>query len=101
MKIIAKFNQGVARLNRFNYIRIILLPKKSNLETISEYKPISLLNRTVKIISKILANRLFLRLSKLKGEYQTGFVKGRSILYGIVLTHKVIHQVKKNGRRGF
>lgn len=34
------------------------------------------------------------------GEYQTEFIKGRSILNGIVITHKDI-QVKKERKKGF
>lgn len=34
------------------------------------------------------------------GEYQTGFIKGRSILDGIIITHEVVHQMKEK-RRGF
>lgn len=30
-----------------------------------------------------------------------GFVKGKSILDGIVLTREVVHQVKKDKKRGF
>lgn len=34
------------------------------------------------------------------GEYQTEFIKGRSILNGIVITHEDI-QVKKERKKGF
>lgn len=35
------------------------------------------------------------------GDYLTGFIKGRSILDGIVITHEVVHQVRKDKKSGF
>lgn len=68
---------------------------------ITDYKPISLLGSTIKTISKVLANRLVPKLQALVEEQQTGFIKERSILYGIVITQEVIHQTKKTKRNGF
>lgn len=46
-------------------------------------------------------NRLAPTLSELVGEYQTGFIKRRTILNGIVITHEAIHHMKKEKREDF
>lgn len=99
MKLITKLNQEKARMDKLSYINIVLISKKNTAEYIIDYRPISLLISTVKIILKILANRLAPKLPELVGKYQTGFIK-RSILDGIVITHEVVHQMKEK-RRGF
>lgn len=80
MKLITKLNQGKERMDRLNYVNIVLIPKKNIAEYITDYRLILLLNNTVKIITKILANRLAPKLLELVGEYQTRFIKGRNIL---------------------
>src|SRR6185437_15313179 len=60
---------------------ITLIPKKKeNLETISNWRPISLTNCDVKIFMKIIANRLNVICADVIGSYKRGFVTGRSIL---------------------
>lgn len=34
-------------------------------------------------------------------EYQTGFILGRNIVYGIAVTGEVIHQIKKKRDQGY
>ena len=43
-------------LRKMNYAHIVLIPKKNQLEYITEYRPISLGNVVSRIISKVLAN---------------------------------------------
>lgn len=50
--------RGRARLNRINYFLITLMPKKTSSECIGDYTPIALLNNMLKIVSRILVNRL-------------------------------------------
>lgn len=52
MKLITELNQGRARMDRLNYANVILIPKKNTTKYITDYRPVSLLNGTVKIISK-------------------------------------------------
>ena len=58
---------------------ITLVPKSDNAIKISDFRPISLLNTSVKILTKLLANRLQLLMSYLVHRNQYGFIKHRSI----------------------
>lgn len=64
------------------------------------FRPISLCNVILKIIMKVLANRLKPLLSGLISPEQTGFVEGRQILDGIILTHEMIHSLKQMNTPG-
>lgn len=52
------FHSHRADLKNINYSYITLVPKKDNPERVNDFRPISLLNSSIKIITKILANRL-------------------------------------------
>ena len=45
-------------IKSINSSYITLIPKKDNLESVNNFRPISLLNSSMKIITKLLANRL-------------------------------------------
>ncbi len=59
---------------------ITLIPKKdSNLEILTNWRPISLLNVDYKIATKAIANRIKKVLPNIINSSQTGFLKGRYI----------------------
>jgi hypothetical protein len=66
-------------LQSINGSYITLIPKKDDAMRVSDYRPISLLNTSVKIITKILANRLQMVLPSLIHKNQYGFIKHRTI----------------------
>jgi hypothetical protein len=57
-KLYADFNVGQADLESINDSLITLVTKKMNPEIVSDYRPISLLNVSLKILTKLLADRL-------------------------------------------
>jgi hypothetical protein len=58
---------------------ISLIPKKDTPITINEYRPISLLNSSVRLLTKLLANRLQKVITRLIHKNQYGFIKEISI----------------------
>ncbi|KAG1049853.1 hypothetical protein G6F43_007845 [Rhizopus delemar] len=60
-------------------LRVRLLPKKGDLSTLKNWRPISLINCDAKIFTRILTKRLGLPLGKLLNHFQLGFVPGKFI----------------------
>eukprot|EP00253_Pinus_taeda_P024774 PITA_24774 len=71
-----------------------LIPKGDNLEDTNGFRPIALCNVIYKIITSMMAKRLKPLLDKLISAEQRGFVEGRQILDGLVVTQEVIHSLK-------
>ena len=57
---------------------IITLPKKGNLQLCQNYRTISLISRSSKVMLKVILNRLKLQAEEIIAEEQTGFRAGRS-----------------------
>lgn len=62
-----------------NSANTILLPKNVDALKVSDFRPISLIHNIAKIFSKLLANRLAHHLNSLVSNYQSAFIKKRSI----------------------
>jgi hypothetical protein len=73
------YNLRCHDLNLLNKANIILLPKKEGAESISDFRPISLIHEIAKIIMKILALRLAPLTCHLISNCQSAFIKKRSI----------------------
>ncbi|KAL9661127.1 hypothetical protein QQ045_025947 [Rhodiola kirilowii] len=77
-----------------NDIMIVIIPKCKRPKRMEEYMPISLCNVFVRIVTKILANRLKSMLHVVVSEAQSAFVPCRMILDNILLAHEVLHYIK-------
>lgn len=66
-------------LQSINSSYITLIPKVDSPTTVSDYMPISLLNTCIKLITKILADRLQTCILRLIHQNQYGFIRSRSI----------------------
>lgn len=58
LDIMREIHEGTMRFDKLNYANIALIPKKDGPELMADYHLIALLNSSVKIISKVWANRL-------------------------------------------
>jgi hypothetical protein len=87
-------------VRRLNYGVVTLVPKLKEATNIKQYRPICLLNVDFKGITKILNSRLSLMAKEVIGPNQTGFVKERNILEGVLILHEVIHELKRSKMRG-
>lgn len=95
------FNNHFLQPN-INDITIILIPKRKNPTTVTDYRPISLCNVSYKIIAKMLVNRIRPFLNNLISPYQNAFVPGRQITDNILMAHEFLHTLhsKRKGKIG-
>jgi hypothetical protein len=89
------FHQGQVSLQSINGSLITLLPKVDGPRRVSEYRPISLLNTSIKIITKLLANRLQKVILGLIHKNQYGFIKGRTIQDCLAWSFEYLHLCHK------
>ena len=85
--------------NLLNHTFITLIPKTKNLESVTEFRPISLCNVLYKIFLMVLANRLKRVLHQIISEHQSAFLKGRLITYKILVAFKTLHYMKNHNSR--
>lgn len=86
--------EDILSLKDINRTFIILLPKKSQANTVDDYSPITLCNVVHKIISKVICNRLMIILLKMIGPFQSAFLKGGMISYNYIIAYEVTHSFK-------
>ena len=92
------FHMGrCANLNLLNKANIVLIPKKEEVESISDFRPISLIHTFTKIISKILALRLAPKMQALISTCQSAFIKGRSIHDNFLYVRNLAQRFHRSG----
>jgi hypothetical protein len=94
------FHKGQLNIQRLNYGVITLVPKAKETNIIKQYRPICLLNVDYKWLTKALTSRLTPIAKKIIDPNQTGFIKGRNILEGVVILHEVLHELRKSKEQG-
>jgi hypothetical protein len=90
-----QFHDGSLNLQSINRSYITLIPNNSASATTHDFRPISLLNCALKIITKILANRLQKVIMRLIHENQYGFIKSRFIHDCLAWSYEYIHKCHK------
>ncbi|KAL8146376.1 hypothetical protein AgCh_004207 [Apium graveolens] len=90
-------------LQGLNETNIILIPKKKNPTKVSDLRPIVLCNVLMKVITKVLANRMKDMLEKVVSESQSAFIPGRLISDNIMVSYEIMHYLKKKkiGKDGY
>jgi hypothetical protein len=78
-RLCQEFWDGTVNLQSINDSFITLIPKTLSPEGPNDYRPISLLNICLNLITKILANRLQSRILELVHVNQYGFLQSRNI----------------------
>ncbi|XP_075092316.1 uncharacterized protein LOC142172566 [Nicotiana tabacum] len=82
------------------HTNLVLLPKKKEVTTFSDLRPISLNNFSNKVISRVVHERLVKFLPSLISEEQAGFVKGRNIVENILLTQEIVTDIRLRTKAG-
>jgi len=91
LKLFRDFLNSSIDLTSINSSFIALIPKKDHPESMDDYRPISLLNCSVKCITKLLSIRLQSVITKLIHPNQYGFIKGRSIQDCLAWAFQFLH----------
>nr|GEY59725.1 RNA-directed DNA polymerase, eukaryota, reverse transcriptase zinc-binding domain protein [Tanacetum cinerariifolium] len=73
---------------------ITLIPKTQDAKMVKDFRPISLIGSTYKIITKIMANRLSMVISDLVSDVQSAFVFIRQILDGPFILNELLSWCK-------
>ena len=90
LALLSSFHSGEVDLNRINRGHIVLLPKCEGATAPKDFRPASLQNCHVKIITKILTTRLQRHVQQMIDLDQTGFIKGRSISDNFVYATELV-----------
>jgi hypothetical protein len=80
----------------YNQTNICLIPKKNNPTLPSDFRPISLCNVTLKVITKTIANRLKGMLPEVISPNQSAFIAGRLITDNIIAAYEVFNFFKQS-----
>jgi hypothetical protein len=93
-----KFYDGSICMDSINGSYVTLIPKHSSPALVGDYIPISLLNTSMKVLTKLLANRLQLVMTKLIHQNQYGFLKARTIQDCLAWAFEYISICHKSGK---
>lgn len=100
VEIVKAFFTGQELPRFITHIRLVLLPKKKEVNTFTDMRPISLSNFINKVFSRVIHERLVGLLPNLISDEQAGFVKGRSIVKNILLTQEIIINIRLRTKAG-
>ena len=92
--------KGDLDLFRLNFAMITLIPKIENASNMKFFRPISLINCSFKIFSKVLTLRLGKISDRLISNSQSVFIKGRYILESVVVAHELVHSIMGSNQPG-
>ncbi len=97
-RLAAHFHAGNVDLESLNSSFTTLVPKKTSPETVNDFRPISLMGISLKILTKLLADRLQGVIIKLVSDNQYGFIKGKTIHDCLAWSFEYIHQCQQSKR---
>lgn len=79
----------------------MLIPKEQKPTSIRSFKSISLCNASIKMVTKMIVNRLKQVMSDIISPYQASFIPGRQGINNVVICQEVLHSLRyTNARRG-
>ncbi|RVW72100.1 Rhodanese-like domain-containing protein 8, chloroplastic [Vitis vinifera] len=100
MEMFKEFHEHNTFVRSLNNTFLVLIPKKSGVEDLGDFRPISLLGGLYKLLAKVLANRLKKVIGKVVSSAQNAFVMGRQILDASLIANEVIDSWQKRKEKG-
>jgi hypothetical protein len=99
MALVRDFEKGTLDVSRLNFAIITLIPKEQDARDMKKFRPISLGNCSLKIITKAMTNRVSPIGNRIIAKNQIAFIKSRYILESVVAAHEVIHDVHSKKKK--
>ncbi|CAL1388052.1 unnamed protein product [Linum trigynum] len=97
---LAFFNTGVLP-DKVSESTVVLIPKVDHPEYVTQLRPISLNNVSLKAITKAITSRLKLVMRKLISPRQSSFIPGRQTTDNVIVVQEVLHSLgKRKGKKG-
>ncbi|CAI5461394.1 unnamed protein product [Closterium sp. Yama58-4] len=101
MALVKDFSETAALPDAVKGAVTILLHKKGDKDQLGNYRAISLLNFTYKILAKVLAERMKKVLHRVISPDQYGFIPGRRLTDGVALVADIIDAAKNKSEDWF
>ena len=92
--IVLAILDGHAIPPKLNHTFVTLIPKKSQLEHITDVRSISLCNMAYKLVTKVIANCLKSFLLTIISNTQGAFTQGRLISDNILMAFEILHTMR-------
>ncbi|GJU30905.1 RNA-directed DNA polymerase, eukaryota [Tanacetum coccineum] len=99
IKVVSEFFKNGHIPRGCNFSFIALIPKIQDAKLVKDFWPISLIGIVYKIITKVLANRMYLVLPSIVSEVQSAFVSNRQILDGPFILDELLSWCKNKKKR--
>ncbi|XP_075080475.1 uncharacterized protein LOC107786790 [Nicotiana tabacum] len=100
VQMVLSFFCGQQLPKSVTHTNLVLLPKKKEVSTFSDLRPISLSNSVNKIFSRVVHDRMVGILPGLISEEQAGFVNDRSIVKNVLLTQEIVTDMRLRTKAG-
>ncbi|XP_059295557.1 uncharacterized protein LOC132048893 [Lycium ferocissimum] len=98
LNMVKAFHEGHTLPKSITHTNLVLLPKKQDVQTYADIRPMSLSNFINKVISRVVHGRLEGILPRFVSPNQSGFMKGRSIIENVLLTQEIVIDIWKIGK---
>jgi hypothetical protein len=100
VELFSEFHKGNLDLFWLNFAMLTLVPKVENAIDMKNFRPISLLNCSFKIFSRLITSRMEKICQEIIAKEQSAFIRGRYILESLVVAHELVHSIHKDKTPG-